>query len=38
MTNKYIDLNKYCDANDTDNATNEQSSKQKSTLFWIVCL
>ena len=39
MTNKYIDVNKYCDANDTDNATNERSSKQKkSTLFWIVCL
>ena len=29
MTNKYIDVNKYCDANDTDNATNERSSKQK---------
>ena len=28
MTNKYIDVNKYCDANDTDNATNERSSKQ----------
>ena len=27
MTNKYIDVNKYCDANDTDNATNERSSK-----------
>ena len=29
MTNKYTDVNKYCDANDTDNATNERSSKQK---------
>ena len=29
MTNKYIDVKKYCDANDTDNATNERSSKQK---------
>ena len=29
MTNKYIDVNKHCDANDTDNATNERSSKQK---------
>ena len=29
MTNKNIDVNKYCDANDTDNATNERSSTQK---------
>ena len=29
MINKYIDVKKYCDANDTDNATNERSSKQK---------
>ena len=32
MTNKYIDVNKYCDANDTDNATNERSCKQKTNV------
>ena len=34
MTYKYIDVNKYCDANDTDNATNERSSKQKINVIW----
>ena len=34
MTNKYIDVKKYCDANDTDYATNERSSKQKINVIF----
>ena len=38
MTNKYMDVDEYCDGNDKDNTSNERSLSKKSMLFWIMCL